>query len=237
MSKNIYISGKITGVENFAEIFKDKEKELTEKGHKVYNPAKHPDMFSWQQFMELDLKALSFCDSIYMMKGWESSKGAKLELEEAKKLGLEIIYESPEQNINIENSITEDLSVTLEEIENKKSELLKTENISKNYLQDFEDKSSDESISDGELIKTAKKYIKELQDLIQINHIQTKNTSVEIEPLAGTKYRIKLDDGSFTPWQYHDKIPTKNQLKETKNYYENLSRKNIKKESVYERNR
>lgn len=55
--------------------------------------------------MELDLKALSFCDSIYMMDGWESSKGARLELEEAKKLGLEIIFEKPKQKKEIKESL------------------------------------------------------------------------------------------------------------------------------------
>ena len=37
--KNIYISGKITGLDNYAEIFEKKEKELTEQGHFVFNPA------------------------------------------------------------------------------------------------------------------------------------------------------------------------------------------------------
>jgi len=163
--KNIYISGKITGVENFAEIFASKEQELTKQGHNVFNPAKHPDMFSWQQFMELDLKALSFCDSIYMMKGWETSRGAKLELEEAMKLGLEIIYESPEQNISIEQNVGDASLKSISEIEERKNELSSHSNLLKDYVKDFEDKLNDDSLSDSDLIKIAKAYIQELQNL------------------------------------------------------------------------
>lgn len=43
---------------------------------------------------EYDLTILeSWADSIYMLKGWEKSKGATMELEKAKELGLKIYYE------------------------------------------------------------------------------------------------------------------------------------------------
>lgn len=164
MGKNIYISGKITGVENFAEIFASKEQELTEQGHNIFNPAKHPDMFSWQQFMELDLKALSFCDSIYMMKGWETSKGAKLELEEAKRLGLEIIYESPEQNIELSNTSSVESLKSLEEIKEKKNEIFSYYKLDKDYVKEFEDYADDPDRDDSDSVLLAKDYIKELQD-------------------------------------------------------------------------
>ena len=35
------------------------------------------------------------CTAIYMMAGWESSKGAKAEYALAKALGLDIYYEAP----------------------------------------------------------------------------------------------------------------------------------------------
>lgn len=187
--KNIYISGKITGLDNYAEIFEKKEKELTEQGHFVFNPAKHPDMFSWQQFMELDLKALSFCDSIYMMKGWETSKGATLELEEAKRLGIEIIYEeSPKlekdyykdsNNINNINS--------LEEVEKERENFSHPSKLKKDYYQDFVDMLDDESLSDGDLLEKAKTYIFELQKIIQQEYKLkefSNNVSEEIEPFV-----------------------------------------------------
>ena len=44
MAKKIYLSGKISGDPDFKEKFALKEKELTEQGHLVFNPALHPDI-------------------------------------------------------------------------------------------------------------------------------------------------------------------------------------------------
>lgn len=93
--KKVYLSGKITGDDNYAKTFENKAAELTEQGALVFNPAVHPNMFTHGQFMELDLLALSFCNSIYMMKNWRDSKGAKMEFEEAKVLGLPVEFEEP----------------------------------------------------------------------------------------------------------------------------------------------
>lgn len=96
--KRIYISGKISGdEENFAQKFAAKEKELTEQGYLVFNPVKHPDMFTWEQFLELDLLALKFCDSVYFLNDWKDSRGAKIEYDEAVKLGKELLFESNEK--------------------------------------------------------------------------------------------------------------------------------------------
>ena len=43
----------------------------------------------WYNF---DLEWLKCCDAILMMPGWETSRGARLEHETAKKLGLKIYY-------------------------------------------------------------------------------------------------------------------------------------------------
>ena len=34
------------------------------------------------------------CDLIYMLKGWELSKGAKLELDVASSCGIEVLFEN-----------------------------------------------------------------------------------------------------------------------------------------------
>ena len=102
MQKKIYLFGKISDDPNYREKFALKEKELTEQGHLVFNPAKHPDMFTWEQFMELDLKALGNCDSIYLLSDWQESRGAKIEYDEAVRLGKEIIFEEPSEKIEIE---------------------------------------------------------------------------------------------------------------------------------------
>ena len=50
------------------------------------------NMFSWEDFMKLDLLALSFCDAICLLPDWAESTGAMREYEEAKKLGLKIMF-------------------------------------------------------------------------------------------------------------------------------------------------
>lgn len=39
-----------------------------------------------------DLTILRVCDSIFMLPGWESSEGARVELAFAKKIGIEVLY-------------------------------------------------------------------------------------------------------------------------------------------------
>ena len=49
-----------------------------------------------QIFIDGDLEILSRCDSIYMLKGWRGSEGAKGELDLARRMGLAIGYEEGE---------------------------------------------------------------------------------------------------------------------------------------------
>lgn len=44
-------------------------------------------------FVRGDLEILSRCDAIYMLQNWRLSKGAVMEHAEAKRLGLEVMYE------------------------------------------------------------------------------------------------------------------------------------------------
>lgn len=93
----IYISGKITGTDDFMERFALKENMLILRGCKVVNPAKVnaklPEL-TWKQCMIMSLTMLSMCDSIFMMTGWETSPGAKIEHEYAVKHGYRIVYEN-----------------------------------------------------------------------------------------------------------------------------------------------
>ena len=47
----------------------------------------------WEDFMREGIKSLMDCDAIYMLEGYEHSRGAKLELELAEKLGMHVWYE------------------------------------------------------------------------------------------------------------------------------------------------
>ena len=47
--------------------------------------------------MDADLAAVRSCDAIYLLRGWEASRGAKKELAEALKYGLTVMQEGGEE--------------------------------------------------------------------------------------------------------------------------------------------
>lgn len=79
----VYISGPITGVPDYMENFELAEKELIEKGFAVVNPAKinygMPEDMAYEEYMEIDIRLIDLCDAIYMIRGWEMSRGANRE--------------------------------------------------------------------------------------------------------------------------------------------------------------
>jgi nucleoside 2-deoxyribosyltransferase len=96
MIKKIYISGKISGIENEAPaLFENVEKRLKESGFDVVNPMKlnHQHDKSWHSYMKEDVKELCDCDTIYMLSNWTDSKGAIIEHTIAMYLGLKVIYQ------------------------------------------------------------------------------------------------------------------------------------------------
>ena len=102
MQKTIYISGKITGTEDYEKRFAKAEAELEAKGFIVLNPVRTgkwlerylaPEVPTWIQYMKQAIKAMMSADCMYMLKGYRESKGARLELFLAKVLQYEIIYE------------------------------------------------------------------------------------------------------------------------------------------------
>ena len=50
-----------------------------------------------RSIMSADLAAVRSCDAIYLLRGWESSRGAKKELAEALAHGLQVMQEGDEE--------------------------------------------------------------------------------------------------------------------------------------------
>lgn len=97
MSNKIYISGKISGIEQEAQsIFEQAEKELQLRCYETVNPMKlnHQHDKSWHSYMKEDVKALCDCDAIYMLSNWTDSKGAIIEHTIAMYLGLKVLYQN-----------------------------------------------------------------------------------------------------------------------------------------------
>lgn len=94
---NIYISGPMRGIDNYYENFLRAERKLTKGGHRVANPA-GLDVAGLprEQILNVDLALLNLCDTIYMLKGWESSCGANREYGYALAKGMDIIFEREE---------------------------------------------------------------------------------------------------------------------------------------------
>lgn len=80
----VYISGGITGVSDYKEHFEYAEKKLKEQGYEVVNPAKInallPTSCTHEEYMKVSIAELSVCDAIYLLMGYENSKGAAEEL-------------------------------------------------------------------------------------------------------------------------------------------------------------
>jgi len=115
---NIYIAGPMTGIPEFNfPAFHRAANDLRLQGHEVFSPAEHDiavhgvDIskgneagcqdkaakdhgFDLRKALAVDLAYICLhADAIYMLKGWEYSKGANAEHAAAKALGLQIIYE------------------------------------------------------------------------------------------------------------------------------------------------
>lgn len=76
------------------------EKFLGNFYHEIVNPLKNgiSQEEHWSVHMRRDIRLLTECDVIYMCRGWEMSKGCKLEHDVATSCGLSVIYESQEWN-------------------------------------------------------------------------------------------------------------------------------------------
>lgn len=97
MNKRVYISGAIAhhDISERKTTFADAERLLRRMGFEPVNPFKNglPEEAHWREHMRADIALLLCCDYIYMLKGWELSKGAKLELDVASSCGIKVLFE------------------------------------------------------------------------------------------------------------------------------------------------
>jgi len=94
----VYISGKISGLplKIVEEKFKRHFSFLKMKGFNPVNPidiSPFDASKDWHDYMIEDIAVLLKCDAIYMLKDWGQSRGARIEYQIAKELGLRILFE------------------------------------------------------------------------------------------------------------------------------------------------
>ena len=99
----IYISGPISHDPYHEEAFTKAGQYLVHLGYEVINPVDildrdfdgpDRDVQRWNYFMREAIKMLLECDQIYMLEGWEDSRGAKLEQKIALDLAMPMMYEA-----------------------------------------------------------------------------------------------------------------------------------------------
>lgn len=76
----VYIAGKISGCENYKEVFESEKRRIEGLGHIVLNPASLPEGMRPGDYMKICFAMIDVADEVFMIKGWEESKGANLEL-------------------------------------------------------------------------------------------------------------------------------------------------------------
>ena len=91
----IYISGPISGTKDYRDRFKVAAQQIRAKGHEPVNPCDldrilDPATTTWTQFMLADIGLLKACDAVVVLEGWESSRGAKIEVKKAQELGMTV---------------------------------------------------------------------------------------------------------------------------------------------------
>lgn len=92
--KRIYIAGPMTGLPEFnVPAFRAAAVLLRLRGLEVVNPAELGGGTDkpWEFYMRQSLKAMLDCDSICLLPGWASSRGATIECRLAQALGFEFL--------------------------------------------------------------------------------------------------------------------------------------------------
>lgn len=94
--KIVYLSGKITDNENYKKDFAAAELFLVQMGYMVLNPVRLGELsknLTYEQYMQICYRLVDIADIIFMVSGWQKSKGANAELSYAKSLGKEVKYQ------------------------------------------------------------------------------------------------------------------------------------------------
>ena len=98
MNELIFISGPISGIDNYEDNFNNAEEYLKSWGFiNIINPTKImkalPKGIEYEKALKIDLAMVEQCKYIYMLNGWQDSNGANQEIACAAQEGLIIFYQ------------------------------------------------------------------------------------------------------------------------------------------------
>lgn len=93
-----YIAGKVTGLDEkvYKLHFRKAEIAVSVLGYEPVNPIElpHDHDLSWLSYMREAMIEMLKCDAIYVLPNWEDSRGARIEVNLAKELGIPVIFEN-----------------------------------------------------------------------------------------------------------------------------------------------
>lgn len=93
--RTVYVAGPMTGYQGYNfPAFNGAEERLKLFGYDVLNPARHGAGQTWEWYMRADIRHVLDADAIYLLPGWEASRGARLEVHVAHALGVPTIAAS-----------------------------------------------------------------------------------------------------------------------------------------------
>lgn len=93
----VYISGPITGHDDYVDKFLMAEQAILKTGHTPINPARlnyiMPEDATHAEYMKMCIPLMDICDMVYMLEGWRDSKGAVAELQHAIETNMDVFFE------------------------------------------------------------------------------------------------------------------------------------------------
>ena len=91
----LYVSGPITGMpDKNKDAFEIASNWLKTKNIEPLNPFDfEQDGFTWTEYLKRDIRLLLDCDGLFLLKGWDCSRGARLEVNIAVSLDMPCYFQ------------------------------------------------------------------------------------------------------------------------------------------------
>lgn len=89
--KIVYIAGPITGIPDYKARFQAAADKLRAAGYIPINPTCLPDDLPYSEYFPICLAMIDASRTVYMLSGWQNSRGAQLEFDYAHARGKEIV--------------------------------------------------------------------------------------------------------------------------------------------------